>query len=187
MKRITLILAAIVAIGLAACAQKTVNQKEETKKMKTLVAYFSATGTTERVATQLAEVAGADLYRIEPETPYTAADLDWHDKNSRTTVEMNDPTSRPAIKGRCERMADYDVVYIGFPIWWYTAPTIINTFIESYDLKGKTLIPFATSGGSTIKKSADDLKKAYPELSWGTARLLNSPSQAELKQFASGE
>ena len=186
MRRITLIIAAAVAFGLAACAQQSANQKEE-KKMKTLVAYFSATGTTERAAKMLAEVAGADLYRIEPETPYTAADLDWHDKNSRTSVEMNDPKSRPAIKGRCEQMADYDVIYIGFPIWWYTAPTIINTFVESYDLQGKTLIPFATSGGSSIKKSADDLKKAYPELSWGTARLLNSPSQAELKQFVAGE
>ena len=155
--------------------------------MKTLVAYFSATGTTERAAKMLAEVAGADLYRIEPETPYTAADLDWHDKNSRTSVEMNDPKSRPAIKGRCDKMADYDVVYIGFPIWWYTAPTIINTFIESYDLKGKTLIPFATSGGTDITKTADNLKKAYPNLTWKPGRLLNSPSQAELKQFVAGE
>ena len=155
--------------------------------MKTLVAYFSATGTTERVAKMLAEVAGADLYRIEPETPYTAADLDWNDKNSRSTLEMHDPKSRPAIKGRCERMADYDIVYIGFPIWWYTAPTIINTFIESYDLKGKTLIPFATSGGSTIKKSADDLKKAYPELSWGTARLLNGATRQTIEQFVKGQ
>lgn len=187
MKRITFILAAAMAICLAACAQKTVNQQEETKKMKTLVAYFSATGTTERVAQQLAEVAGADLYEIEPETPYTAADLDWNDKNSRSTVEMNDLKFRPAIKGRLDNMADYDVVYIGFPIWWYTAPTIINTFIESYDMKGKTLIPFATSGGSTIKKSADDLKKTYPDLTWGAGRLLNSPSQSELKQFVGGK
>lgn len=155
--------------------------------MKTLVAYFSATGTTERAAKMLAEVAGADLYRIEPETPYTAADLDWHDKNSRTSVEMNDPKSRPAIKGRCDKMADYDVVYIGFPIWWYTAPTIINTFIESYDLQGKTLIPFATSGGTDITKTADNLKKAYPNLTWKPGCLLNGATRETIEQFVKGQ
>lgn len=155
--------------------------------MKTLVAYFSATGTTERAAKMLAEVAGADLYRIEPETPYTAADLDWHDKNSRTSVEMNDPKSRPAIKGRCEQMADYDVVYIGFPIWWYTAPTIINTFVESYDLQGKTLIPFATSGGTDITKTADNLRKAYPNLTWKSGRLLNGATRQTIEQFVKGQ
>lgn len=155
--------------------------------MKTLVAYFSATGTTERAAKMLAEVAGADLYRIEPETPYTAADLDWHDKNSRTSVEMNDPKSRPAIKGRCEQMADYDVVYIGFPIWWYTAPTIINTFVESYDLRGKTLIPFATSGGTDITKTADNLRKAYPNLTWKSGRLLNGATRQTIEQFVKGQ
>ena len=186
MRRITLIIAAAVAFGLVACAQQSVNQKEE-KKMKTLVAYFSATGTTERAAKMLAEVAGADLYRIEPETPYTAADLDWHDKNSRTSVEMNDPKSRPAIKGRCEQMADYDVVYIGFPIWWYTAPTIINTFVESYDLQGKTLIPFATSGGTDITKTADNLRKAYPNLIWKPGRLLNGATRQTIEQFVKGQ
>lgn len=155
--------------------------------MKTLVAYFSATGTTERAAKMLAEVAGADLYRIEPETPYTTADLDWHDKNSRTSVEMNDPKSRPAIKGRCEQMADYDVVYIGFPIWWYTAPTIINTFVESYDLQGKTLIPFATSGGTDITKTADNLRKAYPNLTWKSGRLLNGATRQTIEQFVKGQ
>lgn len=155
--------------------------------MKTLVAYFSATGTTERAAKMLAEVAGADLYRIEPETPYTAADLDWHDKNSRTSVEMNDPKSRPAIKGRCEQMADYDVVYIGFPIWWYTAPTIINTFVESYDLQGKTLIPFATSGGTDITKTADNLRKAYPNFTWKSGRLLNGATRQTIEQFVKGQ
>ena len=186
MRRITLIIAAAVAFGLVACAQQSANQKEE-KKMKTLVAYFSATGTTERAAKMLAEVAGADLYRIEPETPYTAADLDWHDKNSRTSVEMNDPKSRPAIKGRCEQMADYDVVYIGFPIWWYTVPTIINTFMESYDLQGKTLIPFATSGGTDITKTADNLKKAYPNLTWKPGRLLNGATRETIEQFVKGQ
>ena len=155
--------------------------------MKTLVAYFSATGTTERAAKMLAEVAGADLYRIEPETPYTAADLDWPDKNSRTSVEMNDPKSRPAIKGRCEQMADYDVVYIGFPIWWYTAPTIINTFVESYDLQGKTLIPFATSGGTDITKTADNLRKAYPNFTWKSGRLLNGATRQTIEQFVKGQ
>ena len=185
MRRITLIIAAAVAFGLAACAHQSVNQKEE-KKMKTLVAYFSATGTTERVAKMLAEVAGADLYRIEPETPYTAADLDWNDKNSRSTLEMHDPKSRPAIKGRCERMADYDIVYIGFPIWWYTVPSIINTFMESYDLRGKTLIPFATSGGTEITKTAENLRKTYPDLNWKPGRLLNGATHETLEAFVKG-
>ena len=100
---------------------------------------------------------------------------------------MNDPKSRPAIKGRCEQMADYDVVYIGFPIWWYTAPTIINTFVESYDLQGKTLIPFATSGGTDITKTADNLRKAYPNLTWKPGRLLNGATRETIEQFVKGQ
>ena len=105
--------------------------------------------------------------------PYTDADLDWRDKTSRSTIEMQDKTSRPAIQGRCENIADYDVVWIGFPVWWYTAPTIVNTFIEAHDLSGKTLNVFATSGGSDVKGSANDLKNAYPQYTWGESRLMN--------------
>ena len=140
---------------------------------KTLVAYFSATGTTKAAAQRLAKELGADLYEIAPEQPYTAADLDWRDKQSRSTIEMKDKSSRPAIKGRCENIADYDTVWIGFPVWWYTAPTIINTFIEAHDLGGKTLCVFATSGGSGVDGSAKDLKKAYPQYTWGESRLMN--------------
>ena len=115
---------------------------------KSLVVYFSCSGVTKKTAELLSDVAGADLFEIRPEVPYTKADLDWMDKKSRSTVEMNDPSSRPAIADKVEHMEQYDTVYVGFPIWWYVAPTIINTFLEDYDLTGKTIIPFATSGGS---------------------------------------
>lgn len=154
--------------------------------MKTLVAYFSATGVTKGAAEKLAEVTGGDLYEIQPEVPYTDADLDWQDKQSRSSVEMADLSSRPAIKGKVENLDDYDTVFIGFPVWWYTAPTIINTFIEANDLKGKTVIPFCTSGGSSIKKSAEDLKKAYPDLNWKEGKLLNRISKEELETWVKG-
>ena len=177
MKRIALIIAACCLI-LTACAQnnnKTTQTTEtkENKEMKTLIVYFSATGNTKAAAQRLAKEHNADLYEITPEVPYTAADLDWRDKTSRSTIEMQDKTSRPAIKGRCENIADYDTVWIGFPIWWYTAPTIVNTFIEAHDLSGKTLNVFATSGGSDVKDSYNDLKKAYPQYKWGESQLMN--------------
>ena len=125
--------------------------------MSRLVAYFSASGTTARVARQLAEAIGADLFEIEPEAPYTAADLNWNDKDSRSSREMGDEKCRPAVAGDAPDMGRYDTVFLGFPIWWYVAPTIINTFLESYDLTGKTIIPFATSGGSGIGKTNERL------------------------------
>ena len=182
MKRIALILAACCMV-LAGCAQNnnekenkettqnTENQKE--KEMNTLVVYFSATGTTKAAAQRLAKEFNADLYEIMPEQPYTDADLDWRDKTSRSTLEMQDKSSRPAIKGRCENIADYDVVWIGFPVWWYTAPTIVNTFIEAHDLSGKMINVFATSGGSKVEPCTADLKNAYPQYTWGKSRLMN--------------
>ena len=122
-----------------------------------LVAYFSASGVTAGVAQNLSEAIGADLFAIEPEIPYTQADLDWMDKTSRSTLEMNDPASRPAIAKKRDNMEEYDTIFIGFPIWWYVAPTIINTFLESYNLTGKTIIPFATSGGSGMGKTNEKL------------------------------
>ena len=122
-----------------------------------LVAYFSASGVTAGVAQTLSETIGADLFAIEPEVPYTNADLNWMDKTSRSTLEMNDPESRPAIAKKRDNMEDYDTIFVGFPIWWYVAPTIINTFLESYDLTGKTIIPFATSGGSGMGKTNEKL------------------------------
>ena len=125
---------------------------------KKLVAYFSASGVTESVAKMLSEAAGADLYEIRPEVPYTKADLNWMDKNARSTVEMNDKSSRPALADDDAKVADYDVVFLGFPIWWYVAPTIINTFLEKYDFAGKTIILFATSGSSGVGKTLENLK-----------------------------
>ena len=175
-----MMLTALLAVSLSACSQK----KTETKMdQKVLVAYFSATGTTKGIAQQLAEVAGADLHEIKPEQPYTETDLDWHDKQSRSSVEMQDKHSRPAITAKLQSMKDYDVVYVGFPIWWYTCPTIINTFMEAYDFQGKAIIPFATSGGSSIKKACADLKAAYPNLNWKEGKLLNRASKAELQKW----
>ncbi len=170
MKRIALIVAAC-CLMMTACAQN--KQGKEKNMKKTLVAYFSATGNTKAAAERLAKETNADLYEIAPEQPYTAADLDWTNKQSRSTIEMKDKASRPAIKGVCEQMAEYDTVWIGFPVWWYTAPTIINTFIEAHDLSGKVLNVFATSGGSNVTGSASDLKKAYPQYNWGESRLMN--------------
>ena len=125
---------------------------------KKLVAYFSASGTTKKVAERLAKAAGADLFEIRPAIPYTSADLNWMDKKSRSSVEMNDPDSRPEIAETIPNMVDYDTVFIAFPIWWYVAPHIIHTFVESYDFSGKTLVPFATSGGSGMGKTVDELR-----------------------------
>lgn len=152
-----------------------------------LVAYFSASGVTAKVAEKLSEAIGADLYAIEPEVPYTKADLDWMDKKSRSTIEMNNPASRPAIAGKRDNMNDYDTVFVGFPIWWYVAPTIINTFLESYDLTGKTIIPFATSGGSDMGKTNEKLLPSCKG-----AKLLDgkafkaSVSGADLAKWAEG-
>lgn len=126
---------------------------------KILVAYFSASGVTKNAAEKLAKAANADLFEIKPVRPYTDADLDWTDKKSRSTVEMNDLSSRPEIANKCENMGSYDVVFVGFPIWWYVEPRIIDTFLESYDFSKKTVIPFATSGGSGLGKTAENFKK----------------------------
>ena len=127
-----------------------------------LVAYFSASGVTAKVAETLSEAIGADIYAIEPEVPYTKADLNWMDKQSRSTLEMKDLSSRPAIKGKFDNMDEYGTIFVGFPIWWYIAPTIINTFLESYDMSGKTIIPFATSGGSGMGKTNEKLQPSCP-------------------------
>ena len=150
---------------------------------KTLVAFFSASGNTKRVAEKLAAAIDSDLYEIKPAVPYTSADLNWRDRHSRSSVEMNDPKSRPAIKSKKENIADYDIIFIGYPIWWDLAPRIINTFIESHDLKGKTVIPFATSGGSTLAGSAAALKKTYPALNWREGRLLNRADEKSIRTW----
>lgn len=124
-----------------------------------LVAYFSATGTTKRAAKGLAEALGADTFEIVPQTPYTSTDLNWNDSTSRSTSEMNDEASRPPISGTVDGMASYDAVFVGFPIWWYTEPRIIDTFLESYDFSGKTIVPFATSGGSGLGKAPERMQR----------------------------
>ena len=151
--------------------------------MKVLVAYFSASGVTKGVAQQLAEVTGGTLHEIKPEQPYTDADLDWRNKQSRSSVEMQDKKSRPAITGKLADLKDYDTVYVGFPIWWYTCPTIINTFMEAYDFQGKTVIPFGISGGSGIKKAYEDLKSTYPDVNWKEGKLLNRASKDDMKKW----
>ena len=189
MKHLFVAIMALAAISLGACTQKqseqtsSSNNAQNPKEMKTLVAYFSASGVTKGVAQKLAEVAEADLHEITPEKRYTDADLDWHNKQSRSSVEMADKNSRPAITDKLENMADYDVIYVGFPIWWYTAPTIINTFMESYDFKGKTVIPFATSGGSTIEQACKDLKAIYPDVNWKDGKLLNNATATDLQKW----
>lgn len=138
------------------------NETEEESMGKILVAYFSASGVTARLADTLAQAVGGELHEIRPAVPYTDEDLDWNDRQSRSSREMNDRASRPSIAGAVEDMARYDVVFIGFPIWWYEAPRIVQTFLESYDLSGKTVVPFATSGGSGMGKTASILQKSCP-------------------------
>ena len=152
---------------------------------KALVAYFSASGTTERVAQRLAQATGADLFAIAPEVPYTAADLDWRDKGSRSSREMGDRSCRPAIAARVDDMAAYDVVFVGFPIWWYREPSIIDTFMESYDFAGKTVVPFATSGGSGIGDSGRNMAALAAGATVVTGeRLTSSASVADLRAWA---
>ncbi len=148
-----------------------------------LVACYSATGTTAQVAAKLADITGGEFYAITPAEPYTSADLDWHDRQSRSSVEMNDPKSRPALAGKKTDMDDYDVVFIGYPIWWDEAPRVINSFIETHNLKGKTLAAFATSGGSDIDNSVKMLKSVYLELNWSEGKLLNHAGEAVIRQW----
>ena len=155
--------------------------------MNALVAYFSASGTTAKAAKALAKAAGADLYEIRPEVPYTRADLNWMDKGSRSSVEMNDKTFRPALADTAAPVAGHDVIFLGFPIWWYTAPTLINTFLENYDFTDKTIVLFATSGGSGLGKSAADLKSSAPGARIVDGRLLNGRlDEGELRAWVSG-
>ncbi len=140
---------------------------------KILIAYFSASGVTARTAKEMAKAAGADLYEICPAEPYTAADLNWMDQKSRSTLEMNDPACRPAIAAPAADLDQYDTVFVGFPIWWYVEPRIVDTFLERSDFSGKTVIPFATSGGSGIEKAEQSLKSHCPQANWKKGKLLN--------------
>ena len=151
---------------------------------KTLVAYFSATGTTAAAAKKLAAAASADLYEIKPAVPYTKEDLNWTNKKSRSSVEMNDKSSRPELADKSADISSYDLILVGFPIWWYVAPTIINTFLESYDFAGKKIVLFATSGGSGFGKAVESLKGSCPGAEIAEGKLLNRmPDAAELRKW----
>lgn len=157
-------------------APKTDTEIEETR---VLVAYFSATNTTEGVAEHIANGLNSDLYQIVPEEPYTDTDLNYNDNNSRSTLEMNDPSARPTISGSVENMEQYDIVFIGYPIWWGDAPRIVSTFMESYDFSGKTIVPFCTSGGSGIDSSASNLEQLTSGAAWLSGRRLNGSDSGE--------
>ena len=158
--------------------------KQDVQDHKVLVAYFSATGTTKGVAEHIANGLNADIYEIVPEDPYTDADLNYNDNNSRTTIEMNDPNARPAISGSVENMEQYDIIFVGYPIWWGEAPRIVSTFMESYDFSGKTIVPFCTSGGSGIGSSASNLERLTSGATWLDGRRLNgSDSQDTVMEW----
>lgn len=197
-KFIALIMVAFMILSLAACSQSNSNNEPSSKgetstdnvavnsntgtddtdnntesTQKILVAYFSATGTTKGVAETAADAMGADLYEIVPKDPYTSADLDYSDNNSRSTKEMNDPNARPEINGSVENMEQYDIIFLGYPIWWGDAPRIISTFMESYDFSGKTIVPFCTSGGSGVGSSAENLESLVSGATWVSGERLN--------------
>ena len=149
-----------------------------------LVAFFSASGVTAALAQRLSRAAGADLFEIKPAVPYTSADLDWTNASSRSSVEMKNPASRPEIAEKLPSMADYDVVFLGFPIWWYAAPTIINTFLESYDFSGKTIALFATSGGSPMGRTLEILRPlCNASVKWLPAKMLNGATDSDLNAW----
>ena len=155
--------------------------------MNALVAYFSATGTTAKAAKVLANAVGGELYEIKPAVPYTSADLNWMDKNSCSSVEMKDAHSRPALADTDAPVAGHDVIFLGFPVWWYVAPTILNTFLEAYDFTGKTIVLFATSGGSGLGKAASGLRVSAPGAKIMDGRMLNGRlDEAELRTWAEG-
>ena len=163
------------------------SDNDSTDTVKVLVAYFSATNTTEGVAKTIADSLGADLYEITPEQPYTSADLDYHDDKSRSTIEMNDPNSRPAISGSVENMDQYDIVFIGDPIWWGDAPRILSTFVESYSFSGKTVVPFCTSGGSGVGSSASNLEGLTSGATWLSGTRLNgNASRSSVAEWING-
>lgn len=200
MKKIIVILVTLLAVSLLFAqarseAGKTakgnskksaLQQNDGGKKMpKKLVAYFSASGTTARVAKELAEAAKADLYEIRPETKYTSNDLDWRNKSSRSSVEMTDKKSRPKLADKNAKIADYDVIFVGFPIWWYVAPHIINSFLEAYDFSGKKIVIFATSGGSGFGNTVKELQPSAPKATVIEGKLFNGKiDKAELAKWA---
>lgn len=162
------------------------NKGEKSMQSKIMIVYFSATGTTADAAYMIADITGGKLYEIVPQQAYTSEDLNWHSKKSRSSVEMNNPQSRPALQEDQEDIVSCKTIFIGYPIWWDLAPRIINSFIEKHNLAGKTLIPFATSGGSSINNSVVELRKAYYDLNWQDGRLLNGSSREAIQHWVEG-
>lgn len=198
-KMVSLLMVLLLAVSATACgAQETDTSAQgntetvdtptaEQENGKVLVAYFSATGNTETVAKQLQTVLDADGYEIIPEEPYTADDLNYNNDDCRANKEQNDSTARPAISGSVENMSDYDVVFIGYPIWWGKAPKIMDTFLESYDFSGKTVIPFCTSGGSDIAGSLNEIKSTAPDADWKDGRRFSANvSETDLQAWVNG-
>ena len=187
MKRSEFVLGAL-SVAFVGCTKDGIgeeakNTKENVEMKKPLVVYFSATGTTKGKAEILAKVLGADLKEIVPAERYTAADLDWHDKKSRSSVEMADKSSRPAIAETVGNMAEYDTVFLGFPIWWYIAPTIVNTFLEAHDLAGKRVVPFFTSGGSGAGRTLDYLKPSAPKATFVPPKNLTHADESAIRTW----
>ena len=175
MKKFFLVLWAILSLCIFSCTSKAASNDEvaeQPKENKTLIAYFSATGNTKKVAETIAEITGGKLFEIEPAQPYTEEDLDGWNESARGTRESKDRSTRPEVKNKVQDMAQYDTIYLGFPIWWYTCPTIVNTFLEQYDLTGKTIIPFATSGGSNFGNTEKDLKISAPDAIFNPGKVL---------------
>lgn len=181
----TAMIVALTAVtGLCACSSKSKeNNTEDSSESKSIICYFSASGTTAKAAQRIADITGFPVYEIVPESVYTEADLDWRDSLSRSSVEMRDFSIRPALKDSVTDLSEYSVVFIGYPNWWNTHPTIINTFIESNDLKGKTIVPFMTSGGSNIINSEQKLREQYPDLTFAKGLLMNDVTDKDIEKW----
>ncbi len=178
-------LISLIVAGIVLVMSFNVRAESEMTDKKVLVAYFSATGVTAKVAERLAQVTAADLFEIKPAKPYTKKDLDWHNPKSRSSVEMKDGSSRPEIAEKVTNMSQYDVIFVGFPIWWYREPAIIDTFIESYNFEGKTIVPFATSGMSGIGDSGENMQKLVPDARVATGkRFADRVTGDELQSWA---
>ena len=179
-----MIVALTAVTGLCACSSKSKeNNTEDSSESKSIICYFSASGTTAKAAQRIADITGFPVYEIVPESVYTEADLDWRDSLSRSSVEMRDFSIRPALKDSVTDLSEYSVVFIGYPNWWNTHPTIINTFIESNDLKGKTIVPFMTSGGSNIINSEQKLREQYPDLTFAKGLLMNDVTDKDIEKW----
>ena len=171
------------ALSMSACAQRGGEPQSSPQTTKTLVAYFSASGVTAQAAKTLADVLQADLFEIVPAQPYTDADLDWTNNQCRSTLEMKDRSSRPAVASHVQHMEQYDTLFVGFPIWWHVAPTIVCTFLEQYDLSGKVVVPFFTSGGSGAGETLQQLRPSAPSADWKEPHSLNRATADDMKKW----